>query len=113
MYKFVLVANVILQAIDAKQLYLCMYGPDANGEYFEEVVNDAMRARSCQDYPDFCLCQEIQVKYYGRDPVSGEHLNFFMLYILTFLSPGQMRLSRKVLTTASAAAVASASSMKR
>ena len=23
--------------------------------------------------------QEIQVKYYGRDPVSGEHLNFFML----------------------------------
>ena len=68
MYKFVLVANVILQAIDAKQLYLCMYGPDANGEYFEEVVNDAMRARSCQDYPDFCLCQEIQVKcMFGPD----------------------------------------------
>jgi len=40
--------------------------------------------------------QDLQVKYYGRDPVSG-----------------QARLSRKVLTTASAAALASASSMKR
>ena len=42
------------------------------------------------------LGQELQVKYYGKDPVTG-----------------QARLSRKVLTTASAAAVASANSMKR
>ena len=42
------------------------------------------------------LGQEIQVKYFGRDPVTGA-----------------VRLSRKALTTAQAAAVAAASSAAR
>lgn len=40
--------------------------------------------------------QEIQVKYFGRDPASG-----------------QVRLSRKAVTTMQAAAVAGASSMRQ
>ena len=61
--------------------------------------------------------QDIQVKYYGRDPVTGApcilscpYLSFLYVFLLV---AGQVRLSRKVLTTATAAAVASASSMKR
>ena len=67
--------------------------------------------------------QDIQVKYYGRDPVTGVHiltcpcLSFDFLFLICpyvfLLVAGQVRLSRKVLTTATAAAVASASSMKR
>ena len=59
------------------------------------------------------LGQEIQVKYYGRDPVSGQICQLTKHYYKRKLLSGHVRLSRKVLTTASQATMAAASSARR
>ena len=56
---------VILLSLDVQaSTYLCLFGPDSQGGYAEEVVNENV-AENCGD---FCMCNEVQPKcLFGPD----------------------------------------------